>query len=510
MNVINALEYLDHATSEWPDGIAFQDAEGETSFAELSARARAIGTAVARRVDAKSPVIVFSEKGILTPAIYLGVLAAGCHYIPLDADMPAYRLTLIMEVVRADLLITDGNEPESVRAAAAQSTLLHAGDLLREEADGGLLHERRALTLDTDAACVIFTSGSTGTPKGVVLSHRNIIALTEAFASCFGLGEREVYGNQAPLDYVEGIKDTYLPLRTGARTVFTPKTLFAQPVRLFDYLNAMRVSALCWASPALTLCSKTGVFAERKLETVDKVFFTGSVLHCKHLRLWQDELPGALFVNHYGPTEATASDTYYTVDHIVEPDEELPIGIPFPNVNILLLGEDGKTCAGTQGEARGSGVRGEIAIAGSFVAAGYYRAPDLTERVFVQNPGNDIFMERIYRTGDIGSYAPDGNLLYHGRMDNQIKHMGHRIELSEIESTVIKMPGMSTGVCLYDKEKEQIWLFYVGQPDRKEVAVYLREVLPAHMIPRKFVGLADMPLAFNGKPDMNELRAMMG
>ena len=180
---------------------------------------------------------------------------------------------------------------------------------------------------------------------------------------------------------------------------------------------------------------------------------------------------------------------------------EIPVGKPFPGARILLLDEDGTPVPNG---------RGEIAIGGSFVASGYYRAPSLTAKAFVRNPAQDIFPETIYRTGDIGSWDADGNLLFHGRMDNQIKHMGHRIELSEIENTVIRIAGIGTGICLYDPEKEFIWLFYAGEPDKKAVATELRRLLPAHMIPRKFVQLAEMPLAFNGKPDMNQLRSLMG
>ena len=498
--ITNTIDYLEEAVRYNPESIVYRNGNECMTFAETHELAKRIGSGIASKVDVGQPVIVFSEKNVYTPAVFLGVLYAGCHYIPLDADTPAYRLNLIVEAASAKLLITDGNEPKSVKETVPSDQLTTIDDYSTGEIDSGLLAHRRAQTIDTDPACIIFTSGSTGTPKGVVLSHRNIISLTEAFAETFDIRDDEAFGNQAPLDYVEGIKDIFLPLRTHAKTVFTPQSLFASPVKLFDYLNETRITSLCWASPALALCSNTGVFKERKLETVDKIFFTGSVLHCKHLRLWQDELPGALLVNHYGPTEATASDTYYTVDHIVEVDEDIPIGIPFPNVKILLLDEQNKPVK--------SG-RGEIAVAGAFVSVGYYRAPELTEKVFIQNPMQDIFSEKIYKTGDIGAWGSDGNLLYYGRFDNQIKHMGHRIELSEIEAVTIRMPGISAAVCMYEKEKEFIWLFYVGKHDKKEMSIYLRGVLPRHMVPRKFIQLAGMPLAFNGKPDMNELRRMM-
>lgn len=145
---------------------------------------------------------------------------------------------------------------------------------------------------------------------------------------------------------------------------------------------------------------------------------------CSHLRVWQENLPDALFVNHYGPTEITASCTWYIVDHLVSEDETLPIGQPFRNTNILLITEDGREAA--------PGETGEIYVQGTSLALGYYRNPEKTREVFVRNPLNPIYDETVYRTGDLGKYNERGELLFCGRKDAQIKHMGHRVELGRL------------------------------------------------------------------------------
>jgi acyl-coenzyme A synthetase/AMP-(fatty) acid ligase len=222
---------------------------------------------------------------------------------------------------------------------------------------------------------------------------------------------------------------------------------------------------------------------------------------CKHLRVWQENLPNALFVNHYGPTEITASCTYYIVRDKVSAEDVLPIGVPFANTDILLLDESGAAVP--------DGETGEICVRGAGLALGYYKDPERTAGSFVPNPLQELYEERIYKTGDMGSRMPDGNLAFHGRKDFQIKHMGHRIELSEIEGVATAMESVQSCCCLYHPEKETIWLFYTGKADNRGLSLFLRERLPSYMIPRKFVKLGEMPKTFIGKIDMEKLRAAM-
>ena len=220
----------------------------------------------------------------------------------------------------------------------------------------------------------------------------------------------------------------------------------------------------------------------------------------KCLKQWQENLPDTLFVNQYGPTEATASCTYHVVTEKAEDGTVLPIGLPYKNYRVFLLNEDGTAVK--------QGSEGEICVSGPILALGYYNDPERTVASFIQNPLNKAYNELIYKTGDIGVMREDGVLEFHGRMDRQIKHLGHRVELDEVELAAGRVDGVKECSVVYNKEKETIWLFYTGTATVKEIAVELRKYLPGFMVPRKIKNLEEIPRLPNGKIDMNKLKAM--
>ena len=497
----NLLDLLEKANREYPNRVAYKDDDNELTFAQVKDKAKAIGSLLCRYTQSKSPVAVLSSKSVDTPALYLGVAFAGCHYVPLGADLPPLRLKLILDTLKPDILLTDGKNQQVIESLDFQGTVVVASEAEQMPVDEEQLASRRRKMIDTDPLYIIFTSGSSGVPKGVVTPHRAVVDYIVAFVKTFGLDENVVFGNQAPLDYDAAIRDMYIPLLTGAKTVLIPKALFSSPLKLFEYVNGHDINTLFWVAAALSFCAELGTFDAVKLDGIDRVFFIGSVLHCKHLRVWQENLPNTKFVNHYGTTEITASCTYYEINERVQDTDVLPIGIPFENTDVFLLDENNQSVP--------DGEQGEICVRGTCLALGYYKNPEKTNEVFIPNPLHDNYNELIYKTGDLGIIQPDGNLAFHGRKDSQIKHMGYRIELGEIQATAGTMPKVDECCCLYKHEKEQIWLFYTGDADNRELAVYLREHLPFFMLPRKYVCLDAMPKSFNGKIDMENLRKRM-
>lgn len=220
----------------------------------------------------------------------------------------------------------------------------------------------------------------------------------------------------------------------------------------------------------------------------------------KQLNMWIKKLPHAMFANLFGPTETTDICTYYVVDRKIENTESLPIGKHCDNCDVMVIKEDGT-------EAR-DGEEGELCVRGSFLAAGYYKNPEKTNQVFVQNPLNKAYPEVVYRTGDIVKYNEKGELIYISRKDFQIKHMGYRIELGEIENRINNIDGIMNCACIYDTENSKIVLFYQGNIDEVEILNKAKEKLTNYMVPNKVVKLDKLPYNANGKIDRKLLQNM--
>lgn len=498
---LSVLKWLDRTASEYAEKSIFIDQENRLTFGQLNRYTKAIGTFLCRKTGASSPVVVMSGRHVLTPACFLGVARAGCFYAPMDAAMPAARLNQMLQVIGAEYMLVDRENAPLARTLNFSGEMIVAEDILDTQPDEALLEARASRLTGESPLYVIFTSGSTGRPKGVITSHQSLMCYIDAVCKVLDMRDTDVLGNQSPLDYIAAVRDIYIPLKTGASAVILPKSEFSMPVKLFETLNANRVTTLCWSVAGVELPAKLGAFDVIKPAYVTKVCFSGSVMPCKYLKIWQDNLPDALFVNQYGPTEATASCTYYVVREKVEDSTVLPIGVPYENYRILLLNEDHTQTA--------AGDIGEICVAGPILALGYYGDPEKTRESFLQNPLNTKYRELIYKTGDLGKLREDGILEFHGRKDRQIKHMGHRIELGEIEETAKQIPGVTECAALYHKEKELLYLFYAGEAAPKAIVLHFRKVLPAFMVPRRIVNLASVPRLPNGKVDMHALRKLL-
>lgn len=496
----SVLDWLDNTAERYAGKTVFADENRKITFSEFNNYTKSIGTYLARLVSGNAPVVVMSGRHVLTPAAFLGVVRAGCFYAPMDATMPLSRLNSILGVIKSDFMLVDKEYLETAKKLDFSGKIIIIDDIISTIPDENLLSKARLGLTEISPLYVIFTSGSTGVPKGVITSHHSLMCYIDAVCKVLDINESDVLGNQSPLDYIAAVRDIYLPLKTGASTVIIPKNEFSMPTELFETLNENRVTALCWSVAGIELPAKLGAFDCVKPEYLKKVCFSGSVMPCKYLKIWQENLPDVLYVNQYGPTEATASCTYYVVDEKVDDDTVLPIGTPYENYSIILLNEDGTETA--EGEI------GEICVKGPILALGYYGDLERTNESFIQNPLNKNYCELIYKTGDLGSLREDGLLMFHGRKDRQIKHMGHRIELGEIEETAKQIDGLGECCALYNKEKEHLYLFYTGDVTSKEIVLHFRKVLPAFMVPRKLVALEELPKLPNGKLDMQSMKAM--
>ena len=494
----SVLKWLDNSAKVYADKTAFTDSSRSVTFGEFNAISKSIGTFLAGKVPAGSPVVVMSGRHVMTPAVFLGVVRAGCFYAPMDATMPVSRLNQILKVIKAGFMLVDKEFADVAASLDFDGERIIIDEILDTPANEEALAKASASLLPTSPLYVIFTSGSTGVPKGVITSHRSLMYYIDAVGKVLDINDTDILGNQSPFDYIAAVRDIYLPLKTGASTVVVPKNEFSMPTQLFETLNKHKVTTLCWSVAGIELPAKLGGFDCVKPEYLKKVCFSGSVMPCKYLKIWQENLPDVLYVNQYGPTEATASCTYYVIREKVDDNTVLPIGVPYENYGILLLNDDNT--------ATPHGEMGEICVKGPVLALGYYGDMERTNEAFIQNPLNPNYRELIYKTGDLGRFREDGILEFHGRKDRQIKHMGHRIELGEIEKTAGELEGVSECCALYNKEKEHLYLFYTGSATSKEIVLHFRTVLPAFMAPRKLIQLDVLPRLPNGKLDMQTMK----
>jgi amino acid adenylation domain-containing protein len=490
----HVLNDLNRIVREKPDKVAYSNGEVSLTFRDVYDKSRSIGSFCHSKGIYKQPVVIFMQKSPEEIAAFFGVITGGCYYVPIDEEMPASRIRLILENVKSPLLICD----ESTKEAAKEFEELVGETVLYQDAssapvDDDALQAIYDKSIDTDPIYIVFTSGSTGIPKGVVACHRSVMDYVAQLSEVLGFNEDTVFGNQTPLYFDACLKEIYPTLKFGATTYLIPKSHFSFPIELVKFLNEYKINTVCWVVSALTMVSAFNTFKTIKPEYLHTVAFGSEVFPIKQFKRWREALPDATFTNLYGPTETTGMCCYYRVEREFEDNEVIPIGRPFDNREILLLTSEGKLAE--------EGEEGEICIRGTAITLGYYNDPERTADVFVQNPFNSLYPERIYKTGDIGRYNERGELVFVSRKDYQIKHMGHRIELGEIEVNVDGLPGIRIAACVYDTNKKKIVLYFVGDVTEGELAATLKTKLPRYMIPNKIIKLENMPFTANGKID---------
>lgn len=490
----NILEYLERSAQLYPEKPALVDERQSITFTQALEDSRRVGSSLALSLAKGQPVAVYMEKSVENLCAFWGIVYAGGFYVSFNTQLPTSRLQQMQSVLQAPFVITDEEHRAALEEVFPPHRILLYQDLVKSAVDRALLAQIRQRHVDTAPLYANFTSGSTGVPKAVVVGHRSTLDFIDHFCPIFSITQKDVIANQAPFDFDVSVKDIYSALATGATLVLVPRPLFSQPQQLLDFLCEHRATTLIWAVSALCLITTVHGLDYRTPETVNKVLFSGEVMPAKHLKIWMEHLPRAQFVNLYGPTEITCNCTYHIIDRERSYPDGIPMGQAFPNEDVFLLDGDDQLVTSPN-------VVGEVCVRGSALALGYYRNPDQTAAAFPNNPLNPCYPERIYRTGDLARYSTLGELHFCGRKDFQIKHMGHRIELEEIERAVSNLPGVHRCCCVFHSEKHRLYAFYQGELTSKELRLQLLPTLPPYMIPNVFRQVDQFPLNKNGKID---------
>jgi amino acid adenylation domain-containing protein len=429
----------------------------------------------------------------------LGILKAGAAYVPLDPAYPPQRLAGILGDARPSLVVTERHFADLLTDFPGRLLFLDDGR------DDGPTPDLPAATGE-ELAYVIFTSGSTGRPKGVPVRHRNVTALFDGTRPLFGFDQTDIWTlfHSAAFDF--SVWELWGALLYGGRLVVVPRETSRSPQAFLDLLVSERVTLLNQTPSAFRQLIRA---EESRAAPADLalrfVIFGGEALALPALRPWVerhgDERPR--LVNMYGITETTVHVTHRRITRAdLDGGKGSVIGGPIPGWTVRLLGPDGEPVP--------DGGAGEIVVGGAGVAAGYLNRPGLTAERFLPGPSGS----RVYRSGDLARWLPDGDLEYLGRADHQVKVRGFRIELLEIEAVLCRHPAVreTAAVAREDEPDEKQLVAYVVPADRadldlRELRAFVRERLPDYMVPATFVVLDRLPTTAHGKVDRGRLPA---
>lgn len=496
----SVLEDLARQIAAQPEAVAVADAADKWTFARLGDGSDRLASCLIRQgVQPGQPVGVVARRSAAVVALFLAVLKAGGFYVPLDPDWKLEKLAHVCANAGLQLVLdtqTPGPLPDGVTALVCGQAEWEA------PADAAALAAIAARLRPENPLYLIYTSGSTGVPKGVLKTHGAMQSYIAAFTARYPATPADALGNQTPFFFDASAKDLYWMLHDGCRLEVLDTGLFSQPYHLIEYLNDRHITLISWVPSALVIVSQLDTFADILPNYLRAVFFIGEVFPMKHFLIWQNALPGVKFVNLYGQSELAGACCYYEVDRAFTPDDTLPIGRPFANAEVFLL--DGDRVVTEPGQI------GEIGIVSPALAAGYFGDAEKTAAAFGTfcDHGHTL---RLFRTGDMARYTPEGLLVFAARCDAQIKHMGYRIELGEIEAAANSLPEITGCACLYDTAKNRIVLFCTVQDGATKASLRkaLREKLSTYMIPSKIEILPQLPRNANGKTDRVLLRTLL-
>ena len=500
----NVIEYLERGALLYsPDKVAVTDNNTEYTFSQLHDLSERLATYIASiSQEIRRPIAVFLPKTALTVIADLAIIKSANFYTNLDEKSPPERLEKLLNNVSPLLIFTNQalmSILTAVGIAESQIICLDEIDIASLDKDDEALQARRKSTIDTDPLCLINTSGSTGVPKSVILNHKSTIDFIDWCLDNFDFDMSDSFGSLSPLYFDIYTLEIYVSLKTGATLHLIPEQTAAFPAQLVEFLNKKRVTFIFWVPTIMVNIANLGLLDKFDLTHIRRIFFAGEVFPTKHLNMWRRSLPATQFVNLYGPIEITVDCTYFIFDRDFEDDAPIPIGYPCFNSDVFILNEEDELV--TPGQI------GELCVRGSSLAMGYYNNPEQTAKAFVQNPLNDAYPEIIYRTGDLVHVNDLGEIMFDGRKDFQIKHLGYRIELAEIENAVQALSEVRNACVLYDKEKKAIILIFetFAEVTSKQLRMSLQSRLPKYMLPTVFIEVDEMPRNPNGKIDRQAL-----
>jgi len=505
-----------------PEACALVSGRERVSYGQLDSWTNRIARLlIAAGCEPGDRVGILLPKSVPAIAGLLGTLKAGCIYVPMDTHSPAARLGKVVESCEPRAILANG---ESAPVLARMVSEKAIGDSIRigwldqagsAEPAGVPVAFRWAdlaavsaaptgIRVSPDAAAhILFTSGSTGVPKGVVITHQNVMAFLRWAIPYFGATESDRISCHPPLHFDLSTFDMYGTVLAGAELHLVSTATSLLPQKLAEFIRNSRLTQWFSVPSVLKFMAQFDVVAQDDFPDLKRVLWCGEALPTPTLIYWMKRLPKVRFTNLYGPTEATIASSYYTVPRCPESETEpIPIGVACAGEELAVL--DDKLRPLPPGEI------GDLFIKGAGLSPGYWRDPEKTRAVFLED-GNG---GRMYKTGDLARLGEDGLVYLLGRSDSQIKSRGYRIELGEIEAALYTLPEIRecavVAIPSDSFEGMAICCAYTAAPGAGAEPAELREKLgdlvPSYMLPSRWLRFEELPLNANGKIDRPKLR----
>ena len=518
-------QILENTATRSPDKQAVIFGEESLTYSELVARSRSLALALKGSGIHRGNVVgIMLRKSIASIISLYGIMMSGAAYVPIDPMLPSSRIKFIIgncgirqlitsaEYVGRHLPILDENSilerliitDKEPKALELKDKTIRVSDW---ETVMGFSAEFPVETFpDTYPAYILHTSGSTGQPKGVVISHLNSLTFIKTAAEFFNISGTDRLACHAPLHFDLSVFDIFVSAIASATLVLIPESTSLFPVKLAEFIKANRITVWNSVSSVLSQLADRGFQEKSLIPDMRLVIFSGEVLPQKYLKKLKTHMAEATFCNIYGQTEANSS-TCHVVKEIPEDQKwKIPVGKALPNFEVFLIGEDGVMV--TQ-----PGQEGEIFVNSNTVAQGYINMPELTRERFVPDPRFLSTPRTVYKTGDIGYYDTEENLVFLYRRDNMIKVRGHRVELGEIERTLSSHDSVDLAVVTYVPDETMTnriaafvsWRSGVNG-DVKLIKSFCEHHLPRYMLPEAIWPVEKWPLTANDKIDRKLLQ----
>lgn len=484
-----------------PEGIALRFRDQTMSYRELNQRANRVAHRL-RKMGVGPEVMVGTllERSFEMVVGILGILKAGGAFVPLDAGYPAERLTFMAADTQAPVMLVQDRVAGKIADASWCKTRVLSLDSelcqINQESDENLPN----LTTAENLAYVMYTSGSTGQPKGVMVNHQAVVRLVKN-TNYVELSEREVVLQFSPISFDASTFEIWGALLNGGCLALVPPD--QQSLEDLGQAISQHEVSIAWLTAGLF-----NLVVEQRLESLRplrQLLVGGDALSPAHVKQAMAGLPNCQLINGYGPTEGTTFTCCRRISRQDAESSSIPIGKPISNTQVLLLDADG--------ELAPIGEAAELCVAGDGLARGYLNQPELTAAKFVAHPLSENTGDRIYKTGDLARYRSDGTIEFLGRIDNQVKISGYRIEPGEIEAALMQHSDVRSAVVVARQDgpgEKKLVAYIVAWHDAcsiPKIRSFLQQKLPVYMLPAAFVRLDALPLSPNGKVDRAALPA---